>query len=148
MKKKIFKLLAMVMALTMMFSVNVFAAESQVEVSNVGVQRAYAQPEYSFLKSFEFEETLWGQTHTMQVNVTYTLAYSYADGLWSQIDYVAIHVDSVYIDGSRVTDISSIEYKVYSSSAYRIIKINNSDQVKIGISVDEYGAVDTYAYIL
>lgn len=81
----------------------------------------------------------------MEVNVTYTLAYTYEDSLWSEIDYVAIDVDSVYIDDSYVTNISSIDYKVNSSFAYRIIEINDSVQIKINISVDKYGDVSTYA---
>lgn len=50
----------MVMILTMMFSVNVSAAETQSEVTDVGIQREYVEPEYSFGRTFKFTDDLWG----------------------------------------------------------------------------------------
>ncbi len=41
-----------------------------------------------------------------------------------------------------------MQRKVNSSSGYRDILVNDSAMVRVGISVDEYGEINTYAEIL
>ncbi len=148
---KLFKLLAVGLILTMMFSTNVFAAEPQAEGQEEEIQQAYSVPEHSFRRSFEFTQYAWGIPHILKVNVDFTIAYEYSDGLWYDIKYADIDVVSVYIDSMRVTDVDSVKYLVNSSVAYRVIRINSNGYVcniEIGIDLNEYGDVTTYAYML
>lgn len=83
------------------------------------------------------------------IPVTQTLAAEneYADGAWSHITNLEIHINDVYIDGEPYS-FSSKDIKVNSSSGYRDILVNDSATVRVGISVDEYGEINTYAEIL
>lgn len=146
-KRRVSKIITIALVLVMLFSTNVFAAGQDTKVSEVEVKELYEIPEHSFTETFEFRESLWGEIHTMKVNVLFTIAYSYSDGSWSEVDYADIDVKSVTIDGN-VAQVSSVYYDVLTSSAYRIIKVNNSVQIRININVDEYGEVSTYAEIV
>lgn len=143
-KRKISKIITITLVLVMLFSTNVFAAEQDTKVSEVEVEELYEIPEHSFTRTFEFRKNVWGEDTIMKVNVLFTIAYSYSDGSWSEVDYADIDVKSVTVNGNPA-QVSSVDYKVLTSSAYRIIDVNNKVQIKININVDEYGDVSTYA---
>lgn len=145
MKGIFMKVVTMVMVLTVLFSVNVMAAEDGVVTS--GMQRAYEGLKYNQTESYVFVGSAFGKDHELVVNVRYTLDYSYADGSWAQINYVNIEIVSAYIDGEQVADskIQSVGYDVYSDSASRRVRINDVNIVTATISIDEYGEVRTDA---
>ena len=58
-----------------------------------------------------------------------------------------IHFNSLDIDGNGVS--YSVEDTYLGMSAvYKIVKINDSQLVKIGMSVDNYGEVNVYAQLI
>lgn len=160
-KNKNFKVLAMVMVFTTMlcsmFSTNVLANErTQMSVSvepNTTINErsipsnAYVTPQHEFEKVYTFTESAFGVTHTMKVYVTWTLEYYYVEGSYSQITYANIDVTKVTIDGTQYSFLNT-DYEVHNSWAGRIIRVNNSKNVEIFFSVDEWGDVVNEAYIV
>ena len=148
-KRKISKIIATALVLVMLFSTNVFAAEQtgyEADAVKSEIARAYEIPEHSFTRTFERSGEEWGYKFTTKVTVLFTIAYTYSDGSWSEINYVDIDVKSVTTNGSPVK-VSSIYYYAGGSSAYRVIEIGetNKRRIKININVDEYGDVSTFA---
>lgn len=146
-KKRIFKIITLALVLVMLFSTNVFAAENSTEISKTGLERSYEIPERSFTETFEFRENVWGVDVIMKVNVLFTIAYVYSDGDWVEMTYADIDVKSVTVNGNPAK-VDSVHYDVLTSSAYRIIEVNDDVQIKIHVNVDEYGEVSTYAEML
>lgn len=137
------KIVTIIMAFTMLFSTNVFAANNTNNDENV----ILLSSEDSFNRTFILNGSYWGIPHEIEVNVEFTADYSYEEGSWSYFTYVDIDVLSTYIDGQYV-EFDNKSYESYASAAYRNIIVNNSVEVKIGITVDNYGEVETFAYIV
>lgn len=85
-----------------------------------------------------------GIAYNINMDVAYNISYDYEEGVWSQLTNIAIKINGVYI-GDAQCNYTSKDFRVKVSYAYRDIKLAT---VRIGITVDEYGQVDTYAYVL
>ena len=81
------------------------------------------------------------------MNVYFEISYEYEEDSWSRIKDYTIHINSLDIDGNGVS--YSVEDTYLGMSAvYKIVKINDSQLVKIGMSVDNYGDVNVYAQLI
>ena len=85
--------------------------------------------------------------YNINMDVAYNISYDYEEGVWSQLTNIAIKINGVYI-GDAQCNYTSKAFRVKVSYAYRDIKLDKNTTVRIGITVDEYGQVDTYAYVL
>lgn len=141
---KKFKMILLSFAMMLISTINVFAAN--VETTDDMIMRSYVQPGERFSETFSLEGELWGETHYMDVNVTFSLAYEYEEGSWVNVQYVDIDVKSVYIDNEEVSW-SSSKYVITQRGAYREIIVNGDTTVRIDLNMDEYGEVYTYAGI-
>lgn len=88
-----------------------------------------------------------GIAYNINMDVAYNISYDYEEGVWSQLPNIAIKINGVYI-GDAQCNYNSKDFRVKVSYAYRDIKLDKNTTVRIGITVDEYGQVDTYAYVL
>lgn len=88
-----------------------------------------------------------GIAYNINMDVAYNISYDYEEGVWSQLTNIAIKINGVYI-GDAQCIYTSKDFRVKVSYAYRDIKLDKNTTVRIGITVDEYGQVDTYAYVL
>ena len=88
-----------------------------------------------------------GIAYNINMDVAYNISYDYEEGVWSQLTNIAIKINGVYI-GDAQCNYTSKDFRVKVSYAYRDIKLVKNTTVRIGITVDEYGQVDTYAYVL
>ena len=121
------------------------AAENEYALDEV-MPLSYSDNQ-EFYKELYIEGSLWGVSHQIEIDVNYIISYDYEDGAWSYITNLEIHINGVYIDGEPY-GFSSKNIEVNSSSGYRDILVNDSAMVRVGISVDEYGEIYTYAEIL
>ena len=143
------KLLLALVLLSVVISIipvtQTLAAENEYALDEV-MPLSYSDNQ-EFYKELYIEGSLWGVSHQIEIDVNYNISYDYEDGAWSYITNLEIHINGVYIDGEPY-GFSSKNIEVNSSSGYRDILVNDSAMVRVGISVDEYGEIYTYAETL
>lgn len=140
--KKVLSTVTLIMALIMIIPTNVFASEN-----DNGIMLTEYDGNENFNQNFTLYDTLWGIRHEIHMNVYFEISYEYEEDSWSRIKDYTIHINSLDIDGNGVS--YSVEDTYLGMSAvYKIVKINDSQLVKIGMSVDNYGDVNVYAQLI
>lgn len=143
-KNKIAKVAALVMCLSMVFSVNAFAAEEEAEERALGLQTA----------SKSFSGTATPYTYRDEFNKSHTVTASFSGTArvsWYELEYgwfvsADFNSPNVRIDGSSVAGVS-YNGTVDGLNTERVTQkfsINNLRTLNAHASVDAYGDVHGY----
>lgn len=143
-KNKIFKVLAMVMILTMMFSVNVFATETQSMIMprSQGYDGSFTE-NYSLPYSDELDNTHY---LTYNAHCDYTVAWDEGYSGWvtdavfsvsnTKANGIVCSFNKQYVSSCKCNGTAKMDYKVNYSDYY----------VRVYVSCDEWGNVDYGSY--
>ena len=143
MKNKLLKMLMLVMLLTMMFSVNVFAAEgAELEQMSVSSDRM----EYNNNEIYTLPYVYRYANHELELNINFRIEYIYSEASWVYVTLSDININSAKVNGVTVivAEVGEVDNAV---GMEKCVLINEYLEVVMGVRVDEYGEVTTYAYI-
>jgi hypothetical protein len=140
------KLLIIPILLSVVFSLMPLSKVSAADEYILGeeTEATYADSEVIYREFYITDYSPFGVPSVLELDVTYDISYQYDEGIWSYITNLAINIDGLYIDGDPYS-YSSEGFEKSSSKGYRTILVNNYTLVEIGISIDEYGEIYTYA---
>lgn len=143
-KNKITKMAALVMCLSMMFSVNVFAAEGGAEERALGVQTT----------TRSFSGTATPYTYRDEFNKSHTVTASFTGSArvsWYELEYgwfisADFNSPDVRIDGSSVAGVSynGTVDGLNTETVTQKFSINNLRTLNAHANVDAYGEVHGY----
>ncbi len=145
MKSKVLKLLAMVMIFTVMLSTNTFAMTTQDDNLEIASLQDGDDVSTEFNTHFTDTTIVYGEEITLTVYVSFELDYTYQEGSWVYVRDYNIDVTSATFEDENVP-VRTIRYYPTDLGAEEVIFVNNFTYVTIGIRVDEYGDVTTYAH--